>query len=402
MAQYYYDNQSAIYRGANQTKRIQLDISSNQITVTKGTQTSTFDNNSLQLGSTALLNPVQIVLQGDTSMGQPAQLTITDNTTQSLGMIIDPSIANGFFAANLASHQVGLLEGAQLTMRDNPDPASVVNSSTLTNTTLTIANTPSALQSYIDNTQLIITQSGTGITINANNGGQILYNNGTVGQSIGINGSNQLELLGNNADIIVNTQSANCVIGDVFNTVNGTKVNITDANANLDLTAYDLTTSSSTYTLPVVLTSKSSGTVNYGSASSWDNVFHYHLNFPSNFVNPLSTFNIWKLDVTLNCTNMTDQANKELAIYCEFRDGNGNSYTPWLFNQSTPYTNHRNQSTYSASSTQSENYQLINDYVDFTGVNSAVPFDFRLWWYSNSTNTFDFQMLVSLIRTNLV
>jgi hypothetical protein len=261
---------------------------------------------------------------------------------------------------------------------------------------------PSTTTLQIENYINIVNTSinGNTLTIDAN-AQSIGFNNTAVAPYITCNGSNQFALEGNAAPIIVNSGASTTQIGDIAGAGNSTKATINDSHNLIDLQCINLTANSDTYTYPICFSSKNSGNVNYGSPSSWQEVFHYAIIFPSFAFNTNSTYTDWKIDFALNCRNMTDQSNKELAMYFELEDQTTTIYTPFLFNNNTPYTTYKNSSTYSATSTQSENY-CWSDYISLNGVNGNVPLEFHMYWWANSANTFDFELLVSFTRTNLV
>lgn len=213
--------------------------------------------------------------------------------------------------------------------------------------------------------------------------------------------ANRLNISGNSTGVDIDSNSSTCRIGDVNVSNNGTLFQINDTHNNIDLQTKNFTTQGDTYTFPICFSSKNSGNVNYASPSNWVNVFHYSIPFPAFAIDSTSIYNVWKVEFHLNTTNMTDQTNKECAMYFEIEDASSALYNGFLFNQGTPFTTHRLNSTYSASSTQSENYGWT-DYFDFTGMNGNSPLEFRFYWFANGGNSYDFNSLVSFTRTNLI
>ena len=158
------------------------------------------------------------------------------------------------------------------------------------------------------------------------------------------------------------TGAGNALIGDANNTTNTTKLIVNDAHREIYLNSVDITSicgnpSNPQYTLPIQFINNFSGGYNYSLAGSWQNVRQHNMFLPVELFTLTNGFNDWRADFAINCRNMTDQTNKEYAMYIEIADvnGSGSSYQSFLFNQATPFTTHRNNSTYSASSTQSEN-----------------------------------------------
>jgi hypothetical protein len=205
-----------------------------------------------------------------------------------------------------------------------------------------------------------------------------------------------------NSSVTIDSRGGISQMGDVNSSQHFTKMTLDDSIYNINLDTINLTANNNSYTYPICFTYKATGSVSYGSAGSFQDVFHASINFPS-FVmdtNTLPQYASWKIEFALNCRNMSDQTNKELAIYFELEDTTTAIYTPFLFNSTTPYTNHKNGSTY-PNTPNSENYTW-SDYVDLSGVNSAVPLMFRLYWFANSSNNFDFNLIVSFTKTNIL
>lgn len=124
---------ASVYPAPNSTTvRINKTLECNS-----GTQTSSLDNNSLSISSTAT-TPVSIMLQGDTTLSIPAQFVITDNTNIACGIKLNGTTTNGVFSTNFTTGQIGLMEGQQLTYRDNPDPSLATTDTEITSTQMKI------------------------------------------------------------------------------------------------------------------------------------------------------------------------------------------------------------------------------------------------------------------------
>lgn len=264
---------------------------------------------------------------------------------------------------------------------------------------------PNATTLHISDTLLVDNPPGTNtITIDANTP-SISLTNGTFAPSISVGGGidpNALYINGNSANVEINSSNGNSIMGDITGVGNFTTLRINDSHFNIDLDCINLTANNDSYTYPICFTYRGSGNANYSTPSAFQDIFHQNINFPSFVMSPdtLPQYATWKIEFALNCFNMIDQSNKELAIYFELEDTNSAIYTPFLFNNGTPYTNHKNGSTYPGTPA-SENYTW-SDYVDLNGVNGAVPLLFRLYWYAQSVNSFDFLLVVSFTKTNLL
>lgn len=262
-----------------------------------------------------------------------------------------------------------------------------------------VADLTSNLTSILSSSSLNINDTTNSVDINGTVP-QITLSDGVFNPYISIL-SNRLYITGNSTGVDIDSSSSSCRIGDIGFTNNGTLFELDDPNNRIDLNARNLTCQGGTYTYPICFSNKSSGSPNYANPSSWEDIHHYNFPFPSYFADSINANNVWKIEFQMNCTNMNDQTNKELAMYIEFEDTNNIIYNGFLFNQTTPFTTHKNASTYTASSQQSENYGWT-DYFDFTGMNGAVPLTFRLMWFANSPNNFNMNLFLTLTRTNLI
>jgi hypothetical protein len=180
----------------------------------------------------------------------------------------------------------------------------------------------------------------------------------------------------------------------------GTTCSLT-CNNGINLNSYNLITYSGSYTLPICYSHKMASTIDYsGLNNTWSNQHQSPMSLPSEFFNAANTFNQYKIEFSINMRQMTNPLDKALAMYFEFIDTNGAVYTPFVFNQQTPFTRHSNASTYSDTSFDMITFTWT-DYVDFSGIN-ATDLNFSLWWYGDLDNVAKFDAVVSLTRTNLI
>ena len=102
----------------------------------------------------------------------------------------------------------------------------------------------------------------------------------------------------------------------------------------------------------------------------------------------------------MNCNNMTNQDDKEYAMYIQILDMNNNPFEANLFNLQTPFTTHKNASTYSNTSNHSENY-CWTDWIDLNGCQGS-PLTINVWIWASQPITADYAWSLTLSKTNLV
>jgi hypothetical protein len=391
----------------------------NEINITNGTQTSTFNNNSINLSSTAVPIPLSIIIQADTTPLIKPQFVITDNTTYACGIEIGSDL-NGVFSANFSSGEVAYFEPNKFTMRNNPIASSATTDIEITNSNITIQdlnqptnrswladagsltiNDGSSSTSYIDAGTATFTATGSGQFISASPY-IITFNNGVVSPAIGLNGANQLLVQATSSGIVLDSGASNTLIGDTSNSSNKTQIIVNDTHREIDLNATDILSNagSGTYVMPIQFTNKFSSSYDYNSGGSWQMVRDNKMNLPNELLTVTGGYNVWKMDFALNCYNMTTQSDKAYAMYVVFLDNVGNPFQTWLFNNNTPYTTYKNSSSYGNTSSQIENF-VYTDYVDFSGATGS-PITIQLWRFGDNNCQTDFNWLLTLSKTNLV
>jgi len=273
---------------------------------------------------------------------------------------------------------------------------------------LDTASSPNLNYTTLSNTTLTITDAtGTPIiaTLDKN---RLQLTNGTTTPYIELNGSNQLWIEnGNTYPIILNSTNSQITIGDVGNAGNFTRIAVDDTTRTNEINSVDIvsncgTGSSPNYILPIQFTNKTTGNYTLNNGNNWEMVASNTINIPLQLLTLTNGYNVWKMDFAINCYNMTNQSDKAYAMYIEIRDVNGSSidYQGFLFNQNIPFTTHKNNSTYTATNSQIENY-CYTDYYDFTGATGS-PLEIRLWRYADNPMSCDFSWLLTLSKTNLV
>jgi hypothetical protein len=260
-----------------------------------------------------------------------------------------------------------------------------------------------------NNNKIVINNSvnSNTMTLNAN---RLEFNNGLVTPYIELNSGNQL-WIANSPGYSTNIEAfiSQVSIGDINNNGNYTKLLVDDGNRKIELNAVDIvsnigTNAGSSYTLPIQFTNKASGSYSYPPpGNQWEMVYFNTMNIPLELLTT-SGYNIWKMDFAMNCTSMTNQNDEAYAMYIEIRNVHaGNDYPGFLFKQGTPFTTHRNKSTYNFTSFDSQNY-CYTDYFDFNNPSPPISseLEIRLWRFANSNMSCDFNWLLTLSKTNLV
>jgi len=132
-----------------------------------------------------------------------------------------------------------------------------------------------------------------------------------------------------------------------------------------------------------------------GGTNNWEVVRSTSITFPTQFLH-----NRWAVQFSGNYFSVgSSPSDKGLAIYYDFLDSNGNTYGGNNYNQTTPYANWFNSSTYTATSQTPMSISFL-DYYDFTG--AVNPLDLRLWWYGDQAQNQNFQISVQFTLMNLI
>ena len=242
-------------------------------------------------------------------------------------------------------------------------------------------------------------------------------------------GSNPSTLFGMN--INTNTGTPFTITGDTSLTANITDdINLTSITKSITLTAEDnisLVSSalgninldapninSYSYAMPICFTRERVDTFTYnlggGSPQTFENVYTTNFALPYQFVSdtPQSGYfsSRWKIEVALNCYNSTNLGDKGLAFYIAFEDQNSNVYLPLVYNDITPHAKWQNPSTYfngSWNNFQNFNWTDLIDLSALSGTGSGtVPFNMRLWCAGDTNFSTNFNLVVTMTRTNLI
>jgi len=165
------------------------------------------------------------------------------------------------------------------------------------------------------------------------------------------------------------------------------------------------------YANPICFTRQRTDAFSYSLAGQiFEMVYQTSCQIPQNFVSnaplPSYTSSIWKIEFALNCFNFSNPTDKGIGIYIDFIDTATNVYTPIIYNATTPYS--ADQKNFGYSSGAGNPYFSFNytDYVDFALLyNTATanfPLDVRINFAGDAVLTSNFNMVVSLTRTNLI
>ena len=187
---------------------------------------------------------------------------------------------------------------------------------------------------------------------------------------------------------------------------------ISSSLGNINLDAPNI--NSYSYAIPICFTRERVDTFTYnlggGTPQTFENVYTTNFALPYQFVSdtPQSGYfsSRWKIEVALNCYNSTNLADKGLAFYISFEDQSSNVYLPLAYNDITPYAKWQNPSTYFNGSWN--NFQNFNwtDLIDFSALSGTgsgnVPFNMRIWCAGDTNFSTNFNLVVSLTRTNLI
>ena len=272
------------------------------------------------------------------------------------------------------------------------DPTAIYVSSGITgqNTTITdslmvIENSATDTVTINPNNITFATTSATATNISNNNS-----------QALIITGDGALYLTSNQTNLALTAST-----GDITTNVNGVGNILLDApNIN-----------SFNYAMPICFTREQADTFTYTlGGQTFQNVYFTSVNIPYQFFTetPTSgyTSTFWKIDFALNCYNNSNVGDKALAMYIQFEDQATNPYSPITYNQTIPYAVWQNPSTFTnASQPPFQNFNWT-DIIDFTGLANTgsgnVPLIMNLFVAGDTAFTCNFQMVMTLTRTNLI
>lgn len=222
------------------------------------------------------------------------------------------------------------------------------------------------------------TSTGEGTVLNAN---ELIFQNQTIGSNIT-----------SNTDITLTSTSGVITLNAGSNVIKLTAENVNSFN----------------FAMPICFTRQLTDTFSYTlGLQQLENVYTTSFTLPFVFTGgSLYTSTNWKIDFALNTWNNTVVNDKGLACYFALRDTSLNFYLPMTYNTVTPYVSWIQPSLYNDGTNNSFQNFNWSDSVDLAGLigqgSSATPLDLLLVFAADSAFTCNFNINVSLTRTNLV
>ena len=164
---------------------------------------------------------------------------------------------------------------------------------------------------------------------------------------------------------------------------------------------------------PICFTRERADTFSYTlGGQTLEQVYTTSFNIPQQFVAdspvPGYTSTIWKIDFALNCWNCSNTGDKGLALYFTLQDATTSiNMSPQTYNANTPYAVYQPSATYTSGGGNNQ-FQNFNwtDWIDLaplvSGGGGVLPLNILLNFAADNAFTCNFQMTVTLTRTNLV
>ena len=168
------------------------------------------------------------------------------------------------------------------------------------------------------------------------------------------------------------------------------------------------------YAMPICFSlAKTAQTFNYTlGTQQMENIFNDAFNIPVEFVAlappPSYISSKWKIEVAFNCYNSSNLSDKGLAIYIEFEDAAATVYAPVVYNKNFPYAVWQTASSYVVAGAGTTGFQNFNwtDHIDFAGLYGTgagnLPLDMRFFLAGDTAFTADYNLLVTLTKTNII
>ena len=177
-------------------------------------------------------------------------------------------------------------------------------------------------------------------------------------------------------------------------------------NINLDAPNVN----STGFSMPICFTRQRTDTFTYSlGGQTFDMMYQTSCQIPQEFIslNPSTgyTSTYWKIDFALNCFQFSNPTDKGIGCYIDFIDAASNIYTPITYNANTPFSYDKR---FGYSSGANPPFMSFNwtDIVDFSSlVNTGTayfPLDVRLYFAADAALSTQFNMLITLTRTNLI
>jgi hypothetical protein len=219
-----------------------------------------------------------------------------------------------------------------------------------------------------------------------------------------------------NDNITLNSGSNTTDIGDTNNILGHSCITQVDPTSDrIKLDAYSI--NSYGYAMPICFTRERADIFSYnfngsGIPQTIEMVYQTGFAIPNYFTtespSPTYTSTIWKVDFALNCWNCSVTGDKGLALYFTLQDATSSfNMSPQTYNANTPYAVYQPSSTYT-SGTGNNAFQNFNwtDFIDLAPLqgqgSGALPLNLLLNFGADNAFTCNFQLTLTLTRTNLV
>jgi hypothetical protein len=269
------------------------------------------------------------------------------------------------------------------------------------NDLLTISSTAGviALSSPVNEISII---SGALLTIQNTAGDMVL----SSGNNVGLSSGNILTMTA--------VDAVDIIAGNVMNLTSAAPMTLSTGAGLNEIIVSAPNFNAYTYAMPICFSlSKTAASFTYTLGTQhMENIFHDPFNIPYEFVAlapPPSAYTSskWKIEVAFNCYGSTNLGDKGIAMYMEFEDAASTVYAPVVYNKNLPYAVYQPASTYvaGAGTTGFQNFNWT-DYIDLAGLYGTgagnLPLDMRFFLAADAAFTADYNLLVTLTKTNLV
>ncbi len=322
----------------------------------------------------------------------PLSITVSDNQNLPFGDPIDTRILpDGIFMQNgNASNVTSSISSTLFNITDTNGPSDVFNA---TARDIKIDN-------LITNDQTIITASNL-LIANPNN---VILINPSFLQIQDVNSPFDAFIsVVNGNSLTIDSSYGNCAIGDVTNVANGSNISLDDNTKKISFACVDLLSGAPQTTLNIIPINYSAvygNNLEYTNPNNWELVTSQSLAIPNNQLTQTNGYTSWEIKFFINMTDMTNQIDRQRAMYIEILDSSNQSFKPFVFNLDNPYTMYGNASLYANTSTSSQNYGW-NDYVDLVNCQGS-PLTINYWMFGETGYSANFRWYIALSKTNNV
>jgi hypothetical protein len=260
----------------------------------------------------------------------------------------------------------------------------------------------------ITNVNSVVIDNNAGNTITAGNN-QIDFTSTAINPSVISNSSGQDMNIVSTGILNLSASTNMDATAVTFNTTAVNDINLVSSNfGSIQTVAPNFNCNG--FAMPICFTRERADTFTYNFGGQvFENVYSTQVNIPYQFFSdtPTSgyTSTYWKIDFALNCYTNSSIGDKGIAMYIEFLDQATNPYNPSVYNSSFPYAVYQPSSTYGGGSAPFQNFNW-SDLIDFSGLVSTgsgnVPLNMNFWIAGDNAFTCNFNMVMTLTRTNLI